>query len=119
MYYPDKSHIVETDDYLRLHEHSIEKRDDGRVFSHQIIELNPAKEYDPDSPNLSLHVTNGVSHRLLRPEHDYAKKTAKERKAEEKEAEQAVVEAPQPSYVGEHENLAEQKRRDEAKSKGK
>lgn len=67
MYHTHRPDIVETDDIICSHEHSLEKRD-GRIFLHALYELRPDKEY---ADEVSLHVTNGASHRYLLPEHNY------------------------------------------------
>lgn len=64
MYFSNAPHIIEADDIEAVHSVNVERLPDGSIVASLTLQLKPNKEYTA-SP--SLHVTDGISHRVLDP----------------------------------------------------
>lgn len=64
MYFSNAPHIIEASDIEAVHSVNVERLPDGSIVASLTLQLKPHKDYTA-SP--SLHVTDGISHRVLDP----------------------------------------------------
>ena len=79
MYHATSPHIIEGSDITAVHDMAIEQHKNGKKYLHMTAELNPEKNYDIREDarvEHMLHVTDGVTPRLLSQQHAYPKKGA-------------------------------------------